>query len=127
MPLVYEKMMISVFPRFAEEEQRNRSAAGMTADGRSDGVYLDPAVQVLKPFLYKICNRACILIAARVAYIAFAGIIRPAVCALLHFVHNLLNHAVLCTNLLARDESSEVIHIEQRTYVKYRTDKPCGL
>ena len=64
MPLVYEKMMISVFPRFAEEEQRNRSAAGMTADGRSDGVYLDPAVQVLKPFLYKICNRACILIAA---------------------------------------------------------------
>ena len=59
-----KNMMISVFSRFAEEAQRNRSAACMTADGRSDGVYLDPAVQVLKSFLYKICNRACILIAA---------------------------------------------------------------
>ena len=45
MPLAIAlNMTVSVLSEFTEEEQRNRTAAGMTADGRSDGVYIDPAV-----------------------------------------------------------------------------------
>ena len=45
MPLAIAlNMTVSVLSEFTEEEQRNRTAAGMAANGRPDGIYFYPAV-----------------------------------------------------------------------------------
>ena len=45
MPLAIAlNMTVSVLSEFTEEEQRTRTAAGMAANGRPDGIYFDPAV-----------------------------------------------------------------------------------
>ena len=109
---------VSVFALIAPEEEGDRTRTGMTSDGRPDTVDDDFAVK-----LREIRNCSRILIAGGIRDIAFSGVIRTVFSMLDHLIHDRLNDFLLRADLIARDQTAEVINVHERADIKKTADE----
>ena len=109
---------VSVFALIAPEEESDRSRTGMTSDGRPDTVDDDFAVKLREILFYEIRNGSRILKAGGIRNIAFSGVVRTVFGMLYHLVHNRLNDLLLRADLIARNQTAEVINVHERADVK---------
>ena len=118
---------VSVFALIAPEEEGDRTRTGMTSDGRPDTVDDDFAVKLREILFDEIRNGSRILIAGGIRDIAFSGVIRTVFSMLDHLIHDRLNDFLLRADLIARNQTAEVINVHERADVKKAADEAGGL
>ena len=114
---------VSVFALIAPEEEGDRTRTGMTSDGRPDTVDEDLAVKLREILFDEIRNCSRILIAGGIRDIAFSGVIRTVFSMLDHLIHDRLNDFLLRADLIARNQTAEVIDVHERADVKETADE----
>ena len=114
---------VSVFALISPEEEGDGTRAGMTSDGRPDTVDEDLAVKLREILFDEIRNCSRILIAGGIRDIAFSGVIRTVFSMLDHLIHDRLNDFLLRADLIARNQTAEVIDVHERADVKETADE----
>ena len=114
---------VSVYALIAPEEEGDRTRTGMTSDGRPDTVDEDLAVKLREILFDEIRNCSRILIAGGIRDIAFSGVIRTVFSMLDHLIHDRLNDFLLRADLIARNQTAEVINVHERADIKKTADE----
>ena len=114
---------VSVYALISPEEEGDGTRAGMTSDGRPDTVDEDLAVKLREILFDEIRNCSRILIAGGIRDIAFSGVIRTVFSMLDHLIHDRLNDFLLRADLIARNQTAEVINVHERADIKKTADE----